>query len=505
MVKSRCMWKRIKVPLSSIEIMAEELHNEKEFYQDNGWPTEEYSLCGYVLPVLEEDAKESDYDQFALITNAVYPYIRLTKKRGNSHIPCGCALSPATDGWFASRPEKERDKWCPKIAWGFAAVFLANLNYDFGQKDYVSLKDNGELIRGYYNKYLTMYLQCHNGLKYKSLTLEQKELNFIEEHAVLVKALWEKSEALKAYTVLYEYAYDAEVDYEEFLQKRREAIVNMMEGNAVFPITKDMKEQRIINQNGNKSVYVGNNTGTIIIGSDMPDRYAFSTEIRETFGKPYIKVFFLDDTIAEQAKTVVEALNCIKNVNITVSSSCAHPGNSLTVYPKQMVGARSCEEEVKQSLHSFFSGVTKEEMHPKNEAFFEGIEQKILDALNKAEATIDVCVAWFTNPQLRDKLLEKSKEDVVVRVIIYKDGVNHTKGVDLSGLNHKEYRGERGGVLHDKFCVIDNVHTINGSYNWTLNAEHKNDEDATFHFEDYMLASSYTKRFNKMWKRDEEL
>ena len=104
---------------------------------------------------------------------------------------------------------------------------------------------------------------------------------------------------------------------------------------------------------------------------------------------------------------------------------------------------------------------------------------------------------------LRDKLLEKSKEGVAVRVIIYKDCVNRTRGVDLSGLNHKEYRGKRGGVLHDKFCVIDNVHTISGSYNWTLNAEHKNDEDAAFHFEDYTFASSYTKRFNQIWKRDD--
>ena len=243
--------------------------------------------------------------------------------------------------------------------------------------------------------------------------------------------------------------------------------------------------------------------GTLVKESDMPDRRVFSTEKREASGRPYIKVFFLDNAMAEKAKSVVESLMCVKNVNITPSASCAHPSNTLTVYPKPMVDVNSCEEEVKKSLHGFFSGVTKGEMHPRNEAFFEGIAQKILDALNKAEATIDVCVAWFTNPQLRDKLLEKSKDGVEIRVIIYKDSVNHTKGVDLSSLNHKEYRGERGGLLHDKFCVIDNVHTITGSYNWTLNAEHKNDEDAAFHFEDYKLASSYTKRFNQMWKRDE--
>jgi hypothetical protein len=205
--------------------MAEELHYEEEFYRENGWPTEEYSLCGYMLPVLGEDAEESDCDQFALITNAVYPYIRLTKRRGNIHIPCGGALSPATDGWFASKPEQERDSWCPKIAWGFAAAFLANLKYDSVQKDYVLLKNVSELIRGYYNKYLTMYLQYHSGLKYKSLPVEQKELNFIEEHEGVVKSFWEKSVPLKVYSELYGYARDAEADYECFLQKRKETVL----------------------------------------------------------------------------------------------------------------------------------------------------------------------------------------------------------------------------------------------------------------------------------------
>ena len=287
------------------------------------------------------------------------------------------------------------------------------------------------------------------------------------------------------------------------MQERKDVIKNKIKGGTDPLDMNEMGENRIINQTGSKPVYVENNTGTIIIGSDIPARRAYSTEIRESFGKPYIKVFFLDDTAAEKAQKVVESLMCVKNVSITTSASGSYPSNTLTVYLKPMVDVKSCEEEINKSLNGFFSGITKGEMHPKNEAYFEGIAQRITEALDKAEAQIDVCVAWFTNPQLRDKLLEKSKEDVVVRVIIYEDGVNHTKGVDLSGLNHKEFRGERGGVLHDKFCVIDNVHTINGSYNWTLNAEHKNDEDAAFHFEDYKLASSYTKRFNQMWKRDE--
>lgn len=44
----------------------------------------------------------------------------------------------------------------------------------------------------------------------------------------------------------------------------------------------------------------------------MHKRMNFSTEIRETFGKQCVKVYFIDDSIAKDAKEVVERLNVIK-------------------------------------------------------------------------------------------------------------------------------------------------------------------------------------------------
>ena len=270
-----------------------------------------------------------------------------------------------------------------------------------------------------------------------------------------------KEHSLKDYTVLYKYASVAEKTMKIFLGERKREIQNIMGSNN-----------------------------------------SFSTEICSVFDKPYVKVYLLDDSVAPQVKEVVEALNVVRKVNITESKSAAHLGNTLTVYHKPMVTAEKCEKEVINTLKQYFSNEVAGQMHIHNEAKFSDIERHILEFLDMAVASIDVCVAWFTIEELRDKLLEKAKDGVKVRVIIYRDGVNQTKGVDLSGLNHKEYRGERGGIMHDKFCVIDNVHTICGSYNWTKNAEDKNDEDAAFHREDYKFASEYTKRFNHMWERD---
>lgn len=45
----------------------------------------------------------------------------------------------------------------------------------------------------------------------------------------------------------------------------------------------------------------------------------------------------MDDSIATDAKMVVERLNVVRAVNITPSSSKDYSGNTLTVYPKSMV------------------------------------------------------------------------------------------------------------------------------------------------------------------------
>ena len=129
------------------------------------------------------------------------------------------------------------------------------------------------------------------------------------------------------------------------------------------------------------------------------------------------------------------------------------------------------------------------------------IEQKILNALDKAKATIDVSVAWFTNAILQEKLLEKQNEGCKVRVIIDANYTNEKHGVDLSPFEHKAVKAERNGIMHRKFCVIDNNTTIHGSYNWTTNAETKNDEEVSVRIGDVGLASQYTKEFNRIWDK----
>lgn len=238
------------------------IYREEEFYNDNGWPTESLSYCFYRFYNGNETEYGEDYDQFAIVDNALYPYIRLTEKRGMCQSPCGGMSIIATDGSFAKKSDEERDKECPKIAWGFAAVFLSGLRYDTEQKDYVLLKDKNRLIMEFYDKYLQIYLECHDGLKYSKISDKQKELDFLVEHKRIIRELWEKSTPLKRYPELFEYADDAEKDYESFLLSREDKIKNMVEDNDAS----EMKPAgfRTI-QNGEKSVYIENNNGSVTI------------------------------------------------------------------------------------------------------------------------------------------------------------------------------------------------------------------------------------------------
>ena len=225
----------------------------------------------------------------------------------------------------------------------------------------------------------------------------------------------------------------------------------------------------------------------------------FSTVIREAFGQKYLKVFMLDDSVAEELQELLGSLKEVKNVNVTESQSKAHPGKTLTVYGKPMVTVEVLNSVVEKTLRSYYSGIVEVKTDIMSVAEFGIIEKKILDALDEAKATIDVSVAWFTNPNLQKKLLEKKKEGCKIRVMIDANYTNQKHGVDLSPFDYKIVTAERKGIMHHKYCVIDNNITIHGSYNWTTNAETKNNEEVSIHKNDVNFASQYTKEFNRIW------
>jgi len=124
---------------------------------------------------------------------------------------------------------------------------------------------------------------------------------------------------------------------------------------------------------------------------------------------------------------------------------------------------------------------------------------KILTCMNNAQVSIDIAMAWFTSNAFLPTLLQKQSEGVRIRIIVNNDAVNSIHGCDLSSFEMKRLRGQHGGIMHDKLCIIDNQVVLTGSYNWSENAENRNVENVA-KIQDNAAASAASREFNRLWQ-----
>lgn len=130
---------------------------------------------------------------------------------------------------------------------------------------------------------------------------------------------------------------------------------------------------------------------------------------------------------------------------------------------------------------------------------FEKIEQEIIEAIDNAEFTIWVAVAWFKNQKLFDHLVAKKNQGVNVQLIILDDEINEHSGLYFEQ-EFETYRcpkfGRYKNIFHVKFCIIDLKQVIHGSYNWTYKANY-NHEDIV-NDKNRKIAEDFAKQFIKL-------
>lgn len=153
--------------------------------------------------------------------------------------------------------------------------------------------------------------------------------------------------------------------------------------------------------------------------------------------------------------------------------------------------------ELQDGVRVVVGGVAEHVEPVVNQAHFQDIQRQILNELDWAKVSIRVVVAWFTNEVLAQKLRDKFEAGLDVQVAYYDDGINARYGVDLGNIPTYPIRAQHGGTMHDKFCVLDNQHVITGSYNWSSNAEFRNDENITIEH-DSANATRYSLEFRRL-------
>ena len=134
------------------------------------------------------------------------------------------------------------------------------------------------------------------------------------------------------------------------------------------------------------------------------------------------------------------------------------------------------------------------------ESHFTDIQKVIENELEKAQSVVRVAVSWFTNYRLLQLVKRLAERGVHVELVINNDAINNggycldfsellSVGVDMCLVEWPD-------MIHHKFCIIDGMTVITGSYNWTRFSS-KNYENIVV-IRDELVAESFGKEFKHL-------
>lgn len=137
-------------------------------------------------------------------------------------------------------------------------------------------------------------------------------------------------------------------------------------------------------------------------------------------------------------------------------------------------------------------------------SLFCGIQNELMNQIENADKEILIAVAWFTNRSLFEKILICLERGVSCKCILHDDIINRSpynidfsKYINLGG--ELRFYSSENGLMHNKFCIIDESTLYMGSYNWTYAAEYKNQE-SVIKTTNLTVCSDFKSYFLKLWE-----
>lgn len=112
--------------------------------------------------------------------------------------------------------------------------------------------------------------------------------------------------------------------------------------------------------------------------------------------------------------------------------------------------------------------------------YFKGLKPLVLEQLQAAKASIQIAVAWFTDQDVLDILVEKRQQGIQVQVLISNDRKNFEEAYSLDFTKLQQIGGilivVETSFMHHKFCIVDQQVLLTGSANYTYSGFYKNNE-----------------------------
>lgn len=133
---------------------------------------------------------------------------------------------------------------------------------------------------------------------------------------------------------------------------------------------------------------------------------------------------------------------------------------------------------------------------------WDDITPKIVQELNRADKTIHCSLYGLTNDVIAQELVKKDKQGV--KVVVGEDKLQSQGRYDLH-----EYLQENGvdviikktsALEHNKWCIIDGQVVIEGSYNYSQNAQKQ--DNSFLIIRSRSVADKFENNFTKIIERD---
>ncbi len=131
-------------------------------------------------------------------------------------------------------------------------------------------------------------------------------------------------------------------------------------------------------------------------------------------------------------------------------------------------------------------------------------ETRLLPLLQQATQSVHLMAFSFTSNAIADELLRLKATGVEVKVVLDKgqSGQSSSQYDDLLAQQVDIRRDGNIYKLHHKVIIIDQRYVVTGSYNFSENAESRNDENSVV-IDDFSIAAQFEAEFNKVYQQGE--
>lgn len=191
----------------------------------------------------------------------------------------------------------------------------------------------------------------------------------------------------------------------------------------------------------------------------------FRTEIKEMFGKEYIKVFLLNMVDSSKVKTLLESLYCISRVNES------NDGKDLTAYPTKLYTAEEADTEINATLVAFYSTNDNKktieklkmvgsslESHPKSQCLYDEAVHNI-NAGGSNRSTLDnirLSMEQYLQEVIGNKNVLENQEKPLKQFLKSK-GATTEVVTSITQFLHSFYKYQDNNVKHDSNVKKEDV------------------------------------------------